>query len=121
MASVAVVLSALDIWLIPGRVAAAEEVELRERAGIVAAMLAKPLAVSIEMEQGSSSARITADEASGFVFHYSYHSARGHARAWWQFAPKTYGNGIVLPGLSIEARGNDGQVDSVMAHIIESA
>lgn len=51
VASVAVVLSALDIWLIPGRVAEAEEIELHERAGIVAAMLAKPLAVAIDMEQ----------------------------------------------------------------------
>jgi len=79
--------------------------------------------VFIEMEQGSSSVRITADETSGFVFHYSYHlkTARNYARAWWQFAPKTYRNGVVLPGLSIEARGRDGHVDTISAHIIESA
>jgi len=77
--------------------------------------------VFIEMEQGSSSAHITADEASGFVFHYSYRSAHGYARAWWQFAPKTYRNGVVLPGLSIEVRGRDSQVNTVSAHIIESA
>lgn len=51
VASVAVVLSVLDMWLIPGRVAEAQEGDLRERATIMADMLARPLAVAIDMEQ----------------------------------------------------------------------
>jgi len=51
VAAVAFVLSGLDMWLIPNRVAQAQGDDLKERAAIVAAMLAEPLAVAIDMEQ----------------------------------------------------------------------
>lgn len=51
VASVAVVLSVLDMWLIPNRVASAQRDDLRERAAIIADMLTRPLAVAIDMEQ----------------------------------------------------------------------
>ena len=59
--SVAVLLSALDMWLIPSRAATAEQMELSERARIVAAMLAKPLAVAIELEQPAETFAETLD------------------------------------------------------------
>jgi methyl-accepting chemotaxis protein len=51
VASVAFVLAALDVWLIPSRVARGEEDELHERAFVLAQVLADPLAVSIDLEQ----------------------------------------------------------------------
>jgi methyl-accepting chemotaxis protein len=51
VALVAFVLSALDVWLIPNRVAKAEEDELHERAFVLAQVLADPLAVSLDLEQ----------------------------------------------------------------------
>lgn len=59
--TVALVLSGLDMWLIPSRTAAAQEMDLNERAGIVAAMLAKPLAVAIEFEQPAETLTETLD------------------------------------------------------------
>src|SRR5262249_47676984 len=49
--SVAVVLSAVDMWLIPGRVAKNEEDELRERAHVLALVLADPIGVAMDLEQ----------------------------------------------------------------------
>ncbi|WP_437648401.1 methyl-accepting chemotaxis protein [Sorangium sp. So ce362] len=51
VASVAIVLSALDLWLIPDRTARASEAELRERAGILATMLKEPIGVAMDLEQ----------------------------------------------------------------------
>ncbi len=51
VASVAIVLSALDFWLIPDRTARASEAELRERAGILATMLKEPIGVAMDLEQ----------------------------------------------------------------------
>lgn len=51
VASVAVVLSALDLWLIPDRTARASEAELRERADILATMLKEPIGVAMDLEQ----------------------------------------------------------------------
>lgn len=51
MASVALVLSALDAWLIPSRVAGAEAEELLERARVLAGVLAGPLGVAMDLEQ----------------------------------------------------------------------
>ncbi|WP_437962980.1 methyl-accepting chemotaxis protein (plasmid) [Sorangium sp. So ce119] len=51
VASVAIALSALDLWLIPDRTARASEAELRERAGILATMLKEPIGVAMDLEQ----------------------------------------------------------------------
>jgi methyl-accepting chemotaxis protein len=51
VASVAVVLSGLDVWLIPSRVAKAEAEELRERAGVLAQVLAGPMGIAMDLEQ----------------------------------------------------------------------
>ncbi len=51
VAAVAVVLSLMDIWLIPGRVAAQEEKELQERASVLADVLAGPMSVAMDLEQ----------------------------------------------------------------------
>jgi methyl-accepting chemotaxis protein len=55
VASVAVIVSGLDLWLIPNRTAAAEEQELSERAFILASMLAEPIGVAMDLEQPPSS------------------------------------------------------------------
>jgi methyl-accepting chemotaxis protein len=51
VASVAFALAGLDIWLIPSRVARAEEQELRERAEVLAQVLTGPLGVAMDLEQ----------------------------------------------------------------------
>ncbi|WP_437677795.1 methyl-accepting chemotaxis protein [Sorangium sp. So ce131] len=51
VASVAIVLSALDLWLIPARTARASEAELRERAEVLATMLKEPIGVAMDLEQ----------------------------------------------------------------------
>lgn len=51
VAAVAFVLAGLDMWLIPGRVARAEEDELRERASVLAEVLAGPMGVALDLEQ----------------------------------------------------------------------
>jgi methyl-accepting chemotaxis protein len=51
VAAVAFVLAFLDMWLIPGRVAAQEEKELRERASVLADVLAGPMGVAMDLEQ----------------------------------------------------------------------
>jgi methyl-accepting chemotaxis protein len=51
VATVALVLSALDAWLIPSRVARAEADELHERARVLAQVLAGPLGVAMDLEQ----------------------------------------------------------------------
>ena len=61
VAAVAVALSGLDMWLIPSRTAAAQELELNERAGIVAAMLARPLSVAIDLDQPAETLADTLD------------------------------------------------------------
>jgi methyl-accepting chemotaxis protein len=51
VAAVALALSVLDMWLIPGRVAAQEAEELRERATVLAEVLAGPMGVAMDLEQ----------------------------------------------------------------------
>jgi len=51
VAAVAFVLSALDVWLIPNRVARGEEDELRERAAVLAKVIADPMGVSLDLDQ----------------------------------------------------------------------
>jgi methyl-accepting chemotaxis protein len=51
VASVAVALSALNLWWIPDRAAQASEAELRERAEILATMLRDPIGVAMDLEQ----------------------------------------------------------------------
>ena len=51
VAGVAFVLAALDVWLIPSRVALAEEGELHERAAVLAKVLASPAGVAMDLEQ----------------------------------------------------------------------
>jgi methyl-accepting chemotaxis protein len=51
VAAVAFVLAGLDIWLIPGRVAASEELELRERAKVLSEVIGGPIGVAIDLEQ----------------------------------------------------------------------
>jgi methyl-accepting chemotaxis protein len=51
VAAVAFVLSALDMWLIPSRVASGEAEELRERASVLSHVLAGPMGVALDLEQ----------------------------------------------------------------------
>jgi methyl-accepting chemotaxis protein len=51
VASVAFALAGLDIWLMPSRVARAEEKELHDRAGVLAQVLTGPLGVAMDLEQ----------------------------------------------------------------------
>jgi methyl-accepting chemotaxis protein len=51
VAAVALVLSALDVWLIPSRVAQWETEGLRERAAVLAQVLSGPVGVAMDLEQ----------------------------------------------------------------------
>lgn len=51
VASVAIMLAALDMWLIPSRIVEWEETELRERASVLADVIAGPMSVAIDLEQ----------------------------------------------------------------------
>jgi len=51
VACVALALSALDVWLIPARVAAQEEVELHERASVLVDVLSGSIGVAMDLEQ----------------------------------------------------------------------
>lgn len=74
--------------------------------------------VVLEMTRDDAQMTSVLNRETGFLYRLRY-SQSGSGRAVWQFAPRTFENGLVLPGIVIDVRFRNDEVDLIRAHLME--
>ncbi len=70
--------------------------------------------------EGDAFSEWIVSQETGFLYRLLCRTASGFGISRWQFAPKTYENGMILPGLSIEVRFRGNETNLIEAYEVES-
>ena len=75
----------------------------------------------LQGESSGATSTILADETTGFVYRSVYeYGPGGSGDESWQFAPKTYWNGAIVPGFRFTFSYNADRVNNVTVYQVES-